>query len=69
MRTPQNCTFVIRCWREETHDFATNWRFSVEEVRNPADRRGFADRATLLHYVEEQLNCLMGTADLRGESK
>ena len=54
---PSDRAYLIRCWQEQ--DVASLgtvcWRFSVKEELHDRTRRGFADLASLFHYLSAEL--------------
>jgi hypothetical protein len=51
-KAPSYRSYLIRCWREGT---AGVWRYSVEDIFDEQQRRGFGCVADLLVFLQEEL--------------
>ena len=56
--------YLIRCWQEQnTAPDARHWRFSIEEVLHNGKRQGFPDLASLLAFLQTELDSPHNTLD------
>jgi hypothetical protein len=51
--------YLLRLWRADGDDGRPVWRASLEDART-GERRGFADLARLLTFLEEQTDSWTG---------
>lgn len=61
-------TYLLRCWLEENNvgdsprDKTTAWRFTLSQLGNERDRRGFSCLDDLVGYLADQLVTFDGEA-------